>query len=98
MAFAACTTATQQRRGGLAELKPDAYPGELRAPSAMPGNFVLRQYVTAHWRERGEKKKRGFDAVVGNPPWEQERPGVAESRPRGAERYLDLGASQRAPD
>ena len=31
-------------------------------------------------------------------PWEQERPSVAESRPRGAERYLDLGASQRAPD
>ncbi len=37
-----------------------AYPGELRAVDARPGDFLWRQHVTAHW----PLGSRGFDAAL----------------------------------
>ncbi|MEZ4267846.1 MAG: DUF3261 domain-containing protein [Myxococcota bacterium] len=60
--FASC------HRGNRADAPPSsgppldesAYPGELRAVDALPGDFLWRQHVTAHW----PLGSRGFDAAL----------------------------------
>lgn len=77
--------------------------GVLAPPAEAPrGHALPFEAPVGHYLDLGVQVDLGAASgeayQVPPRPWEQERPGVAESRPRGAERYLDLGASQRAPD
>lgn len=50
------------RSGGAVPSAAGAgYPGELRAPGAVPGDFLYQQRVTARW---GGGEARGFDAAL----------------------------------
>lgn len=57
----ACVTG----RPALPPLQPDAYPGVLLDPANIPGNFMWRQSIRAHYREPdGSKGSVRFEAIV----------------------------------
>lgn len=56
---AACSPATVPS-DLTTRLRPQDYPGSLRAPAAAGADFMYRQRVTAQWKDL----ERGFDAVL----------------------------------
>ncbi len=64
--FVACPSADRrqgdsQRQTGLTDAH---YPGELRPPAALGGDWFFRQRVTIRWRQGTDDYERSFDAVL----------------------------------